>query len=74
LLRAAVQVEVSVGVTLAVRVGLGLVAGQWLDGQVHSGLVFTLLGVLAGLTVGVSSVVALCRTILRTSEREWRRA
>ena len=62
------------GVTLAVGVGLGLLAGQWLDGQVHSGYLFTLLGVLAGLTVGVSSVVALYRTTLSASEREWREA
>ncbi len=60
------------GLSLAVAVGLGLVAGQWLDGQAHTGLLFTLIGVLAGLILGVSSIVALYRATLRSSEREWR--
>jgi ATP synthase protein I len=60
------------GVSLAVGVALGLVAGQWLDGQIHTGYVFTLIGVFAGLILGISSIVALYRATLRSSEREWR--
>ena len=60
------------GVSLAVGVGLGLVAGQWLDGVAILAPLFTLIGVLAGLILGISSVVALYRATLRSSEREWR--
>jgi ATP synthase protein I len=59
------------GVSLAVGVALGLVAGQWLDGQMHTGYVFTLIGVFAGLILGSSGIVALYRATLRSSEREW---
>jgi hypothetical protein len=53
-------------------VGLGLLAGQWLDGQAHTGILFTLMGVFAGLAVGIMSIVALYRATLRASELEWR--
>ena len=59
------------GVTLAVGVGLGLFAGQWLDGQLHTGPLFTLIGVLVGLVGGVTSTLTLYRATLRTSQREW---
>ena len=59
------------GVTLAVGVGLGLFAGQWLDGQIHTGPLFTLIGVLVGLVGGVTSTLTLYRATLRTSQREW---
>jgi hypothetical protein len=60
------------GVTLAVGVGLGIFAGQWLDGVLHSGIVLTMLGALVGLVAGVTSTVALYRSTLRKSAMEWR--
>ena len=52
--------------------GLGLVAGQWLDGQIHTGMLFTLIGVFTGLVAGITSIVALYRATLRSSELECR--
>ena len=60
-----------VGVTLALAVGLGLFVGQWVDGQVRTGLLFTLMGVFIGLVSGVSGTVTLYRATLRRSELEW---
>ena len=47
-------------------------AGRWLDGQIHTGMLFTLIGVFTGLVAGISSIVALYRATLRLSELEWR--
>ncbi|MGI8550211.1 MAG: AtpZ/AtpI family protein [Dehalococcoidia bacterium] len=60
------------GVTLAVGVGLGLLAGQWLDGLVHSGIALTLIGASIGLVAGITSTVALYRATLRKSALDWR--
>ena len=60
------------GVTLAVGVGLGIFAGQWLDGLLHSGIVLTLIGALVGLVAGITSTIALYRATLRKSAMEWR--
>ena len=60
------------GITLAVGVGLGLFAGQWLDGLLHTGMVLTLIGAFVGLVGGVTSTIALYRATLRDSALEWR--
>src|ERR671938_729863 len=60
------------GVTLAVGVGLGLFAGQWLDGVLHTGMVLTLIGAFVGFVGGVTSTIALYRATLRKSAQEWR--
>jgi len=60
------------GVTLAVGVGLGIFAGQWLDGVLHSGIVLTMLSALVGLVAGITSTVAVYRATLRRSAMEWR--
>jgi Putative F0F1-ATPase subunit Ca2+/Mg2+ transporter len=59
-------------VTLAVGVGLGLFAGQWLDGLFHSGIVLTLVGAFVGLVTGITSTISLYRATLRKSALEWR--
>jgi Putative F0F1-ATPase subunit Ca2+/Mg2+ transporter len=60
------------GVSMAAGVGLGIVGGQWLDDQLHTGLLFTLIGAFTGLSVGITGIVALFRATLRSSQLEWR--
>src|SRR5918911_135707 len=45
----ALAVASQFGITLAVSVVLGYLAGQWLDGRLNTGIIFTLIGVLLGL-------------------------
>ena len=60
------------GITLAVSVVLGIVAGQWLDGRLNTGIpLFTLIGVLLGLVGAATNTVRLYRATLRKSESEW---
>ena len=47
-------------------------AGRWLDGQIHTGMLFMLIGVFTGLVAGISGIVAVYRATLRSSELEWR--
>ncbi len=59
------------GITLAVSVILGVFAGQWLDGRLNTGILFTLIGVLLGLVAAATNTVRLYRALLRKSESEW---
>ena len=59
------------GVSLAVSVVLGFLAGQWVDGRLNTGIIFTLIGVLLGLVAAMVNTVRLYRALLRkTSETE----
>jgi hypothetical protein len=49
---------------LQIGVGPELVAARWLDGQIHTGMLFTLIGVFTGLVAGITSIVALYRATL----------
>jgi F0F1-type ATP synthase assembly protein I len=53
------------GITLAVSVVLGYFVGQWLDTQLHTGIIFTLIGVLLGLVAAATSTVRIYRAFLR---------
>jgi len=59
------------GITLAVSVVLGVLAGQWLDGRLNTGILFTLIGVLLGLVAAATNTVRLYRALVRKSESEW---
>jgi methionine-gamma-lyase len=58
-------------ITLAVSVVLGVLAGQWLDGHLNTGILFTLIGVLLGLVAAATNTVRLYRALLRRSQSEW---
>ena len=56
------------GVSLAVSAVLGLLAGQWVDGRLNTGIIFTLIGVILGLVAATMSAVRLYRATLKKSE------
>jgi ATP synthase protein I len=64
----ALAVASQFGITLAVSVVLGFFAGQWLDGRLNTGIIFTLIGVLFGLVAATTNTVRLYRNLLRKSE------
>jgi len=49
------------GVSLAVSVVLGYLAGQWVDGRLNTSIIFTLIGVLLGLAGAMVSAVRVYR-------------
>ena len=66
----ALAVASQFGITLAVSVVLGYFVGQWLDGRLHTGIIFTLIGVLLGLVGAAISTVRLYRATLRRAQPE----
>jgi F0F1-type ATP synthase assembly protein I len=66
----ALAVASQFGITLVVAVVLGFFVGQWLDGRLNTGIVFTLIGVLLGLAGTAVSFVNLYRVTLRNVARE----
>ena len=59
------------GASLAISVVLGFLAGQWVDGHLNTGYLFTLIGVLIGLVGASISAVRLYRATLRKAETGW---
>ena len=66
----ALAVASQFGITLAVSVVLGFFAGQWLDGRLNTGIIFTLIGVLFGLVASATNTVRLYRALLRKVEAD----
>ena len=64
----ALAVASQFGVTLAVSVVLGVLAGQWLDAHLNTGIVFTFIGVFVGLAAAGTSTVRLYRATMRKLE------
>jgi F0F1-type ATP synthase assembly protein I len=68
----ALAVASQFGITLAVSVVLGYLAGHWLDERLNTSIIFTLIGVLLGLVGSATNTVRLYRKLLRETESEGR--
>jgi F0F1-type ATP synthase assembly protein I len=66
----ALAVASQFGITLAVCVVLGYLAGHWLDDRLNTGIIFTLIGVLLGLVAAVLNTARLYSAVMRRSEPE----
>lgn len=61
----ALAVASQFGITLAVSVVLGYLAGHWIDDRLNTGIIFTLIGVLVGLVAAVLNTVRLYTALMR---------
>jgi F0F1-type ATP synthase assembly protein I len=66
----ALAVASQFGITLAISVVLGYLAGHWIDDRLGTGIIFTLIGVLLGLVAAVLNTVRLYKALMRNSESE----
>jgi F0F1-type ATP synthase assembly protein I len=66
----ALAVASQFGISLAVSVVLGYFVGQWLDGRLGTGIIFTLIGVLLGLIGSAMNTVRLYRALMRKTQSE----
>jgi F0F1-type ATP synthase assembly protein I len=61
----ALAVASQFGITLAISVVLGYLAGHWLDDRLNTGIIFSLIGVLLGLVAAVLNTVRLYNALMR---------
>jgi len=61
----ALAVASQFGITLAISVVLGYLAGHWLDDRLNTGIIFTLIGVLLGLVAAVLNTLRLYNALMR---------
>jgi F0F1-type ATP synthase assembly protein I len=64
----ALAVASQFGITLAISVVLGYLAGHWLDDRVGTGIIFTLIGVLLGLVGAVLNTMRLYAALMRNRQ------
>jgi len=55
---------IQLGLTVVVSTLLGFYAGQWVDGRLDTGLVFTFIGLTLGIGAGVRSAYELVKKML----------
>ena len=64
----ALAVASQFGITLAISVVLGYLAGHWLDDRLGTGIIFTLIGVLLGLVAAVLNTMRLYTALMRNRQ------
>jgi len=64
----------TIGLDLAVSIGLGLWAGRWADNKLHSSPWMMIVGLLLGVAVGVNLLWKTVRQMQRDIEEEDRQA
>jgi hypothetical protein len=64
----ALGVVTQFGVTCAVAVALGFLLGQWLDGLLGTGYVFSLIGALGGMISAVTGTFQLLKVLARRQQ------
>ncbi len=61
---------IQMGLTIVVAILLGFFGGQWLDGRLETGMVFTFVGLALGVASGFRSAYELVRRALSSSRGE----
>ncbi len=64
----ALGIVTQLGVTLAVAVWLGFLLGNWLDGLLGTGIIFSLFFALGGMISAVTSTYQLLKLMARRAE------
>lgn len=61
----ALGVVTSFGVTVALTVGIGFLLGSWIDRQIGTGILFSLIGAVGGMISAVVSTLQLLKFVSR---------
>lgn len=64
----ALGVVTQFGVTCAVAVWLGFLLGNWLDGTLGTGIVFSLIGALGGMISAITGTLQLLKALARRQQ------
>lgn len=57
------------GLSLAGPIVLGAVAGRWLDGKLHTDMIFSIILLVIGIVVGITGAYGMVRDVTRTHSK-----
>ncbi|MGI6751633.1 MAG: AtpZ/AtpI family protein [Anaerovoracaceae bacterium] len=61
----ALSLWTQLGLSLAGPIVLGVLAGRWLDGKLHTGMLFSIILLLVGIATGASGAYGMVRDLIR---------